>query len=119
MVEGRGDMGRTDMLSKTDLLLSHDVSFQGNRKLRFEFNVLNVFNQKTSRHRFNYLNRGNGIHRASSAINITNVNLQNGYDYNARIRATSDGANAFDPRYNLDDLFEPGTQGQFTVKFLF
>jgi hypothetical protein len=119
MVEGRGDMGRTDMLSKTDLLLSHDVSFQGNRKLRFEFNVLNVFNQKTSRHRFNYLNRGNGIHRASSAINITSVNLQNGYDYNARIRATSDGANAFDPRYNLDDLFEPGTQGQFTVKFLF
>ena len=29
------------------------------------------------------------------------------------IRATSDGANALDPRYGMEDLFEAGTQGQF------
>ena len=57
--------------------------------------------------------------RASSAIDLANVNLVNGYDYNALIRATPDGANAYDPRYGMADLFEPGTQGQVSVKFLF
>ena len=40
----------------------------GNKRLRFELNVLNLFNQKTTRHVFNYLNRGAGAPRASSAI---------------------------------------------------
>jgi hypothetical protein len=35
------------------------------------------------------------------------------------IRSTPDGSNAFDPRFNQDDLFNPGTQGQFLVKWLF
>jgi hypothetical protein len=35
------------------------------------------------------------------------------------IRSTPDGANAFDPRFEMDDLFNPGTQGQFLVKWLF
>ncbi len=56
---------------------------------------------------------------ASSAIDLAPTNLNNGYDYNALLRATPDGANAYDPRYGMDDLFEPGTQGQVSVKFLF
>ena len=118
-VEGRGDMGRTPMYNKTDLLVSHEMAMAGNKRLRFELNMLNLFNQKTARHVFNYLNRGAGAPRASSAINLANVDLFKGYDYNAMIRATSDGANALDPRYGMDDLFEAGTQGQFSVKFLF
>jgi hypothetical protein len=35
------------------------------------------------------------------------------------IRARPDGANGFDPRYNMDDLFSPGTSGHFLVKWLF
>ena len=118
-VEGRGDMGRTPFYSKTDLLVSHELPMAGNKRVRLELNVLNLFNQKTSRHIFNFLNRGGGVPRASSAINLTNVNLVNGYDYNALLRATPDGANAFDPRFGMADLFEPGTQGQVSVKFLF
>jgi hypothetical protein len=114
-VEGRGDMGRTDVLSYTDLLLSHEVRMVNTQRLRFELNVLNLFNQKTSRHRFNYLNRA----RADSEIDLHSTNLARGYDYRAMIRATPDGANAFDPRFNMDDLFNPGTQGQFLVKWLF
>ena len=91
----------------------------GTKRLRFELNVLNLFNQKTARHVFNYLNRGAGAPRASSAISLRNVDLFDGYDYRAMIRATPDGANAFDPRYGMDDLFEAGTQGQVSVKFLF
>ena len=60
-----------------------------------------------------------GAPRASSAINLGNVDLSQGYDYNARILATSDGRNAYDPRYGMADLFDPGTTGFVTVKFLF
>ena len=70
MVEGRGDMGRTPFYSKTDLLVSHEMQMAGNKRLRFELNVLNLFNQKTARHLFNYLNRGAGAPRAASAINL-------------------------------------------------
>ena len=118
-VDGRGDMGRTDVLTRTDLLVSHELKLQGTKKIRFDLNVLNVFNQKTSRHQYNYLNRGGGVARQSSSIDLHNVDLRNGYDYNALIQASSDGQNAYDPRYRLDDIFEPGATGYFTVKFIF
>jgi hypothetical protein len=119
-VNGRGDMGRTDMLTRTDFLVSHELKLgDGNKRLRFELNLLNAFNQKTSRHEFNFLNRGAGAPRQSSSINLSNVDLSQGYDYTALINASADGANAYDPRFGKDDLFEPGTQGYFTVRFLF
>ena len=119
-VEGRGDMGRTDVLTRTDLLVSHELKVGGgNKRVRLELNLLNAFNQKTSRHQFNFLNRGAGAPRASSAIDLSGTDLRNGYDYNALIAGSADHANAYDPRYGKSDLFEPGTQGYFTVKFLF
>jgi hypothetical protein len=35
------------------------------------------------------------------------------------IRATDEGALSYDPRYGLEDLYNPGLQGQFSVKFIF
>ena len=49
-VKGRGDMGRTPVFSKTDLLVSHELAMAGNKRMRLELNVLNLFNQKTARH---------------------------------------------------------------------
>jgi hypothetical protein len=119
-VNGRGDMGRTDVLTRTDLLVSHELKLGGgNKRMRLELNLLNAFNQKTSRHQFNFLNRGAGSPRASAAINLHDVDLRDGYDYNALIAASTEGAGAYDPRYQMDDLFEPGTQGYFTVRFIF
>jgi hypothetical protein len=121
MVEGRGDMGRTPVLTRTDLLLSHQLSLAGSRKMRFELNVLNVFNQKTARHIWNGLNRGTGagLPRQSAAIDLSGTDLTKGYDYNALILKTSEGAGAYDPRYKNADLFDPGTRAYLTVKFLF
>jgi len=115
--EGRGDLGRTPMLSSTDLLVSHELRVGGDRRMRFELNVLNVFNQKTVRHRFNVLNRS----RSASRINLANVNLTNGYDYRAMIAATPDGRNnnAIEPRNGMPDLWSEGAQGYAMVKFLF
>jgi len=119
MVNGRGDMGRTPFLNRTDLLLTHELALAGTKRLRLEMNVLNVFNQKTGRHVFNSLNKGAGAPRQSSAIDLSHTDLARGYDYNALINSSADRANALDVRYGMEDLFDAGTQGQFTVKFLF
>jgi hypothetical protein len=52
-------------------------------------------------------------------MNLSNVNLRNGYDYNTLIRATSDGADAYDPRYGMDDLFNEGLSARLGVKWSF
>ena len=122
MVNGRGDLGRTPALSRTDLLVAHEVTLKDKKKVRLELNMLNLFNQKTVTHVFNFVNRGapGGSNLVStSAISLTGVNLANGYDYNAMILATPDGANAKDPRYGQPDLWSPGLQGQFSLKFTY
>jgi hypothetical protein len=128
-VEGRGNFyelngtvtegKRTPALTRTDLLLSHTVNVVGTKRLRFDLNVQNVFNQKTTRHIFNFLNRGSGVERGSSLIDLTHSDLTQGYDYNALIRATPDGVNAYEPRYGMADLFEDGTRAYVTVRFEF
>jgi len=122
LVNGRGDMGRTPFLSRTDLLVSHELTLMSNRKLRFELNVLNVFNQKTPTHIFNFLNKGapgGSSTISANAINMSQVNLAAGYDYNALILKSSQGAASYDPRYGQPDLWQAGAQGQFSVKFTF
>ena len=118
-VNGRGDMGRTPMLTQTNLLLSQDLALARDTHLRVELNVLNLLNQKTPRHIFNWLNRGAGTARPSSSIDLSRTDLARGYDYNALIRATPDGAKAYDPRYGMNDLFNDGAQGQLTIKLIF
>ncbi|MEJ2110156.1 MAG: TonB-dependent receptor, partial [Acidobacteriota bacterium] len=55
--EGRGDLGRTPVLSQTDLLLSHSINVGEGRKVDFEFNFANLFNQKTATFIFDRYNR--------------------------------------------------------------
>ena len=83
--------------------------------------MLNVFNQKTARHIFNYLNKGAIIpDRQSSFIDLANTDLSQGYDYVALINSTTDGATGtYDPRYGQGNLFEPGRRAYATVKFVF
>jgi hypothetical protein len=120
MPNGRGDLGRTPMYSRTDLLVSHELSLMTDKRLRFELNVLDLFNQKNATHIFNFVNKGAIIpDRSSSYIDLHGQDLSRGYDYNALINATPDGANARDPRFLQEDLFEDGTRGFFSIKFLF
>jgi hypothetical protein len=121
-VNGRGDMGRTAFLTQTDLVVGHEFKFGEVKRLRLEFNALNLFNQKTSRSRFSSLNRGAGVAQDASAININNVDLYQGYDYINLLNNTADqlsGRGAYDPRYGLDDLFNTGFEGRIGIKFSF
>jgi hypothetical protein len=129
LVEGRGSLGRTPALTQTDLLVSHEFGLAGTKKLRLEFNGLNIFNQRQVRHVFDTLNRigANGRVLPSSALTLANVNLLNGYDYNAILATRPDaskpagtpGAGTTDPRYQMGDIWNPGFDGRFTVRFLF
>jgi hypothetical protein len=119
MVNGRGDMGRTPTLTRTDLLLSHELVMRNANRIRLEVNVLNVFNQKTATHIFNSINRGAGVPRQSAAASLAKVDLTKGYDYNALILATPEGANAYDPRYGQQDLFQEGARAYFDIKYIF
>ena len=40
MVNGRGDLDRTPVLSYTDMLVSHTVNVSEGKRLRFELNVV-------------------------------------------------------------------------------
>ena len=70
--------------------------------------------RRRATHIFNFLNKGapgGGSTISADAIDMSNVNLAKGYDYNALILATPDGANAFDPRYGQPDLWQAGHAG--------
>jgi hypothetical protein len=125
MVNGRGDMGRTPVLSHTDLMLSHEIKTGENQRLRFELDLFNVFNQKTTTHIFNYLNKGapgQSSTISADAVDMSSVNLAAGYDYKALLTKTSNalkGLSSYDPRYGQPDLWQAGMSGQFSVKFSF
>jgi hypothetical protein len=124
MVEGRGSMGRTPFLTQTDLMVGHNVEVGEGKRIRLEFNALNVFNQKTARNRFTSLNRGAGAGggQPGSAINLANTNLFNGYDYRTMINNSADqlsGRSAYDPLFGLSDIFSVGFTGRLGVKFIF
>ena len=68
---GRGDLGRTDAFTQTDLLVQHTYSITERVGLRFEANVQNLFNQAAVLNVRSRLNR-NGNITAIGGNSITN-----------------------------------------------
>jgi hypothetical protein len=60
-LNGRGDLGRTEVFTQTDMLVNHKVRLTENVALRFTFNVLNLFDEK------NVTDRSGSIVRTSSS----------------------------------------------------
>ncbi|HXK59620.1 MAG TPA: TonB-dependent receptor [Acidobacteriota bacterium] len=131
-VEGRGDLGRTPVLSQTDLMISHEINIAEGKELRFEFNTLNLFNQKTARYRDVFVNR---FRVDSTEMDMSQVNLLEGYDWR-ELFAQSEWAQdptrtsdpysldpaknfAVNPMFGKDNVFNPGFSGRFGIKFIF
>jgi hypothetical protein len=131
-VEGRGNLGRTPVLSHTDLLVSHEFKLGETKRIRLEFNMINLFNQKTTRYNQTILTR---FREAGSAMDLSQVNLLNGFDWKQLLSQTaysqdpslSSDPNSLDPKknwsvdpsYGMPILFDSGFQGRFGVKFIF
>jgi len=105
MVNGRADAGRLPSLNTTDFLVSHEFKMGETKRLRLEFNAINVFNQKTARYQQNIVT----LYRdSSSAMDMSSVNLRKGYDWRyllsqtayAQDKTRSSDPNSLDPRKN-------------------
>lgn len=58
---GRGDLGRTPKYTQTDLSLNHTIKLGGNKSLRLEANVRNLFDQDAVISRVTQINRAGAI----------------------------------------------------------
>ncbi len=132
MVNGRGDAGRTPALTQTDLLVAHEFKIKEGKTLRFEFNFMNLFNQKTVRHTDNLLNR---FREESSEIDLSDVNLLKGFNWQQLFSQTAYAQDpsvttdknsldpmknfAVNPTYKKADLWNTGFSGRFGIKFTF
>ncbi len=121
-VEGRGDMGRTPIFNQTDLLIAHELKLgkSETKKLRFEFNVINLFNQKTNVYTMDRYNQEELVD--TIGIPLSDVNLTQGFDWKSLVASTNavrNGGIGLDPRYGHPAAFNPGFQGRGMVKFIF
>ena len=116
-VNGRGDLGRTPFLNYTNLVIGQEFKMGEFRKLRVEFNAINLFNQKTGRGYWTQINRA----IASAEIDLSNTDLAKGYDFNKLIAGTPDAAKglALSPLFKQADIFNPGFAGRFLLKYIF
>ncbi|HYG99797.1 MAG TPA: TonB-dependent receptor [Terriglobales bacterium] len=114
-VEGRGDLGRTPVYSQTDLMIAHEfkIGKSETQRLRFEFNMINLFNQKTNMFTFDRYNREEISD--SIGIDLTGVDLRQGFDWKAMVAA----AGGLDPRFGKAALYQQGFQGRFFIKYSF
>jgi hypothetical protein len=117
-VNGRGDMGRTPVYSQTDFLFSHEFGFgESARKVRFEANVTNLFNQSTVTNRSqNLLHPSYGEH-----ISFKNqADFFKGFDYKAMLQAGyKDGSLTPSPYYDWSSGFQGPRVIRLGFKFIF
>jgi hypothetical protein len=134
-VEGRGDAGRTPFFNQTDLLVGHTFKLGESRGLRFEMNMINLFNQKTSLFTFDRYTREE--HDDTSGICVAScftgglgpipgypgIDLRQGFDWQAAVAAAGQiggyGGPDLDPRYGQEAEFNTGFEARFLVKFTF
>ncbi|MDT8067039.1 MAG: hypothetical protein ROO76_02620 [Terriglobia bacterium] len=121
-VEGRGDAGREPIFNQTDLMVAHTfkIGQSETKRLRFEFNVSNLFDQKTNVWTYRFYN--NRLHRTSTGLALNNIDLRNGFDWEGLLasQAAARGqAVDLDPRYGQAAQFNPGFQGRLLIKYTF
>jgi hypothetical protein len=76
-VNGRGDLGRTPLFTQTDLVITHRVRATEGVSLKFQFNVLNLFNEANVHDRSGALIRtASATVSASNEYNVSAVNAQ-------------------------------------------
>jgi hypothetical protein len=125
-VEGRGDLGRTPKFTQTDLLVAHEIKFGEVKRLRLEFNIVNLFDQKTNLFNFDRYNQEELSDSIGMCLdrycdpNGVGVDLGAGFDWRALATAASDaGGVVLDPRYGRAGAFNTGFEGRFMIKFIF
>lgn len=112
-INGRGDLGRTPVLSQTNLLVSHDFKLpKEGHKIRFEANFNNLFNQQKALDRYKTQSHAN-----DGSINFDNTaDIFKGYNVT---QLAKDQEIRNDPRYNQASSFQIGRSIRFGFHYIF
>lgn len=126
ILNGRGDLGRTQAFTQTDLGLRHKYRFGRENRftMAFDVDVLNAFNEA------NELTRFEGISGASITLGEDDLNLASGTADGIQLfqrQNTSDRINAYlnanpqlrDPRFNQPTSFQGPRSVRFGFRLLF
>jgi hypothetical protein len=117
-VNGRGDMGRTPVYSQTDFLISHEYQFgESVRRLRFEANITNLFNQSTITNRAQNLLHPN----YTQYLSFDNqTDFFKGFDYQAMLKSGyADESLVKSPYYGWASSFQGPRYIRLGFKFSF
>ncbi len=122
-VNGRGDLGRTPFFSNTDFQLYHEYNITESKRVRFEVNFTNLFNQATVTNKYT-----NFTHVNDNEIQFPNeAAFFKGFDVNAKIREfNTDPQNVkdkttirLDPRFGLANAYQGPRNIRLGVHFFF
>jgi hypothetical protein len=105
---GRESDGRMPWFSQFDLSLNHAFRMGGSRQLQLEFNIINLFNQRTATNRFVTMQKSDGISFDEKTFYEGKV------DFPSLIAKIP-----LDPRFLLDSGFQTPLTARVGVRFLF
>jgi hypothetical protein len=106
---GRMNLGRTPMLTQTDLSLFQNFRMAHNMTIQLGMTVLNLFDQDTVTRRYNARTVG-------SVPVSTRQFFAGGWDYETVLAANP---GLYEPRFNQPDQFQAPREVRFTMKFTF
>jgi hypothetical protein len=110
---GRGDLGRTDALTQTDLLLAHGFRVGSARRFVVEAQILNLFNQDAVVNRTQRYNRSGNLNDFDALYNGTVPPIE------TLIGPATATTLAFNPIYNMPLAYQPGRVVTLAARFQF
>ena len=110
---GRGDLGRTDTYTQTDLLASHSFRVGGNKRMVLEAYVLNLFNQDAVTNNIVRYNRNGSLNDTEGLYNGTLGNLEN------YINPINGAAPAQSASYGMPNAYQTGRTMTLGARFQF
>jgi outer membrane receptor for ferrienterochelin and colicin len=101
---GRGDLGRSDTLTQTDLTVQHEFKLAGRYGLQFMVNILNVFDEDTPTYLWNRLLTAD-LPQSTALTQFTFFDKP--FDFNQVLASNASAVNPLrDPRYGQPFLFQ-------------
>lgn len=121
---GRGDLGRTEAFTQTDLALSHTYRFGNDNRfaLRGDINVTNALNENNVLDRFTNISPNDAVITGDELADIQQI-FNGGIRANvvSRLALPVGGVGRLSPdaRYNQPQTFQNARQVRFAFRFIF
>jgi hypothetical protein len=112
---GRGDLGRTPALTQTDILVAHTYGLSEHTKVKFDFNVLNLFNQASVLNIGQQINRNGNLNAFVSVADF----YAHGFNAEALVNPVDGASPARSAIYGLPTAYQGNRTVRLGVHFIF